>query len=127
MNFLKRDFSDPKNTKAAVKNAYVLIDKKRYLHAMAFFILGGNIEDCIRVSVDRLKDLNLAQVFCLLFKEAKPDYLFEVMRKGDPWMKHLAHKIAGKHILSYNCLFEEWESKGWNYQPELSGFHPMLS
>jgi hypothetical protein len=39
-NFLQRDFTDAKNRSAAVKNAYVLIDKKRYLHSLAFFILG---------------------------------------------------------------------------------------
>lgn len=66
--FLKRDFEDPKHRSAAVKNAYVLIDKKRYDHAMAFFILGNNIEDCVRMCVDRLKDLNLAYLFCLFFK-----------------------------------------------------------
>lgn len=38
-NFLQRDFDDPKNKTAALKNAYALIDKKRYVHAMAFFLL----------------------------------------------------------------------------------------
>lgn len=42
--FLQRDFSQPKNQNAAVKNAYVLIDKKRYLHALAFFIYGQKID-----------------------------------------------------------------------------------
>ncbi len=38
--FLQRDFSDAKNKTAAIKNAYALIDKKRYIHAMSFFLLG---------------------------------------------------------------------------------------
>jgi hypothetical protein len=38
--FLQRDFTDPKHKTAAVKNAFALIDKKRYIHAMAFFLLG---------------------------------------------------------------------------------------
>lgn len=42
-NFLQRDFSEAKNRTAAIKNAYVLIDKKRYLHALAFFILGESM------------------------------------------------------------------------------------
>jgi len=37
--FLQRDFDDVKNRSAALKNAYALIDKKRYMHAMAFFLL----------------------------------------------------------------------------------------
>jgi hypothetical protein len=37
--FLQRDFEDPKHKSAALKNAYALLDKKRNLHAMAFFLL----------------------------------------------------------------------------------------
>lgn len=74
-NFLLRDFTQAKDRTAAVKNAYVLIDKKRYLHAMAFFILGGAIDDCIRLCVDRLRDLALGFTFVLFFKEANGSYL----------------------------------------------------
>lgn len=88
-----------------MKNAYVLIDKKRYLHAMAFFILGGAIDDCIRLCVDRLKDLALAYAFMLFFKEANSGYLLTEMEKGDVWMRHLRHRIASQHIKSYNALF----------------------
>lgn len=76
-----------------MKNAYVLIDKKRYEHAMSFFILGNNIEDCVRMCVDRLKDINLAYLFCLFFKDTSQEYVLSVMKKGDPWLKHLAHRI----------------------------------
>jgi len=48
------------------------------------------------------------------------------MMKGDVWMKHLAYKLSAKHILSYNCLFEEGAASNWGYQPELTGFHPAL-
>jgi len=65
---LGRDFSQPKDRTAAIKNAYVLIDKKRYFHALSFFILGGAIEDCIRLSIDRLKDINLGYLFLLFFR-----------------------------------------------------------
>ena len=41
--FLQRDFSTTKEQSAAVKNAYALIEKKRYIHAIAFFILGNKI------------------------------------------------------------------------------------
>lgn len=42
--FLQRDFTDQKHKTAAIKNAYALIDKKRYWHALAFFILGDKID-----------------------------------------------------------------------------------
>jgi hypothetical protein len=83
----------------------VLIDKKRYLHAMAFFILGGAIDDCIRLCVDRLRDLSLAYAFVLFFKEANSSYLLAEMGKGDVWMRHLRQRIASQHIKSYNALF----------------------
>jgi hypothetical protein len=93
-NFLLRDFTQAKDRSAAVKNAYVLIDKKRYLHAMSFFILGGAIDDCIRLCVDRLRDLSLAFAFVLFFKEASNSYLFGEMSKGDIWMRHLIYKLS---------------------------------
>lgn len=74
-NFLQRDFSQAKDKTAAIKNAYILIDKKRYMHALAFFILGASFDDCVRISFDRLKDINLTYLFCLLFKDVKKDYL----------------------------------------------------
>lgn len=73
---------------------------------MSFFILGGAIDDCIRLCVDRLHDLSLAYTFVLFFKEANSSYLFSEMRKGDAWMKHLVCKLESHHILSYNSLFE---------------------
>jgi len=97
------------------------------MHALSFFILGNGIDDCIRLCTDRLKDLNLAYAFCIFFKDSSPSYLLGVMEKGDVWLKHLANKIAGKHILSYNCLFESTSVEDWNYEPGLHGFHPNLT
>jgi hypothetical protein len=74
--FLQRDFNLPKDKSAAIKNAYVLIDKKRYYHALAFFILGDKIDECIRFCIDRLKDLNLAFLFCIIYKSANKDAFF---------------------------------------------------
>jgi hypothetical protein len=42
--FLQRDFAEDKNKTASIKNAYALIDKKRYMHALAFFILADKID-----------------------------------------------------------------------------------
>lgn len=75
--FLLRDFSQAKDRTAAIKNAYVLIDKKRYFHAMAFFILGNSIDDCIRLCIDRQKDINLAYTFLLFFKDAPNGYFLQ--------------------------------------------------
>lgn len=42
--FLQRDFAEDKHKTASIKNAYALIDKKRYMHALAFFILGDKFD-----------------------------------------------------------------------------------
>lgn len=67
--FLQRDFNEPKNKTAAVKNAYVLIDKKRYLHALAFFIYGGKIDEAVSLCLNKLKDLNLAFLICAVMDD----------------------------------------------------------
>lgn len=41
-------------------------------------------------------------------------------------MKHIALKLKGEHIQSYNCLFEDAEGREWNYEPKLTGFHPAV-
>jgi hypothetical protein len=64
--FLQRDFEDAKNKTAAVKNAYALIDKKRYMHAMAFLLLADKKEECVRFAIDRLNDLNLGYLIHLV-------------------------------------------------------------
>lgn len=122
--FLQRDFSQAKDKSAAVKNAYVLVDKKRYLHALAFFILGDKVEECIRFCLDRLKDVSLAFLFCLMFKNINRDTLMTCMQTdGDIWIKHIACVLDNRHIDSYNVLFEIAAEK-WEYQPSLTGFHP---
>lgn len=84
---------------------------------MSFFILGGAIDDCVRLCIDRLRDLSLAFTFVLLFKEASNTYLFGEMNKGDIWMRHLVCKWSSQHIKSYNALFENTETAEWNYTP----------
>lgn len=41
-------------------------------------------------------------------------------------MKHISFKLSNKHILSYNCLFENNDITMWEFIPELTGFHPSL-
>ena len=39
-------------------------------------------------------------------------------------MKHVANKLSGQHIKSYNCIFEGSSQTVWDYEPPLMGFHP---
>lgn len=47
--FFANDFSEDKWKKAALKNAFVLIGKQRFEHAVAFFLLGGALSDALQV------------------------------------------------------------------------------
>jgi len=48
-DFFSNDFSKEKWKKAALKNAFVLMGKQRFEHAVAFFLLGEAFEDALQV------------------------------------------------------------------------------
>jgi hypothetical protein len=41
------------------------------MHALAFFILGDKIDECIRFILDRIKDLNLAYLVTIFYSNLK--------------------------------------------------------
>lgn len=51
MDFFANDFNQEKWKKAALKNAFVLLGKQRFEHAVAFFLLGGALNDALQVSI----------------------------------------------------------------------------
>jgi hypothetical protein len=53
--FFANDFTDPRWSKAALKNAYALLGKQRFEHAAAFFLLGGALKDAVEVRVVAFK------------------------------------------------------------------------
>ncbi|CDW52018.1 Protein RBC-1, isoform a [Trichuris trichiura] len=66
-DFLSNDFSQDKWKKAALKNAFVLISKQRFEHAVAFFLLGNALDDAVKVCLDSMNDIQLAVVIFRLF------------------------------------------------------------
>ena len=65
--FFKNNFTEERWRKAALKNAFALLGKQRFLHAAAFFLLSGSLKDAIEICVDKLKDLQLAMVIARLY------------------------------------------------------------
>uniref|UniRef100_A0A5S6QMQ8 WD_REPEATS_REGION domain-containing protein n=1 Tax=Trichuris muris TaxID=70415 RepID=A0A5S6QMQ8_TRIMR len=65
--FFSNDFSQDKWKKAALKNAFVLISKQRFEHAVAFFLLGNALDDAVKVCLDSMNDVQLAIVILRLF------------------------------------------------------------
>ncbi len=63
---LLNDFTLPKWKNTAEKNALVLMSKKNYTLACAFFLLAGNLRDAIKIALDKLNDAVLAVLMARL-------------------------------------------------------------
>jgi hypothetical protein len=72
-DFFSRDFSLRKNREAALKNAYALLSKHRYLFASAFFVLAGAPQDAAALVWKHAGDLSLAVAVARLAKDASLD------------------------------------------------------
>ncbi|CDF90215.1 probable Regulator of V-ATPase in vacuolar membrane protein 1 [Zygosaccharomyces bailii ISA1307] len=64
MKFLNNDFSEARWKKAALKNAFVLLSKHRYMDAACFFLLADSLKDSINVLLKQIEDLDLAIGIC---------------------------------------------------------------
>ncbi|CAH0558785.1 unnamed protein product [Brassicogethes aeneus] len=66
--FFSHNFSEDRWRKAALKNAYALLGKQRFEHAAAFFLLAGNLKDCVEICLNRLQDFQLAIIIVRLYE-----------------------------------------------------------
>lgn len=60
LKFLNNNFSEPRWQSAALKNAFVLLGKHRYLDAAYFFLLADKIKDCCLTLCNKLGEVELA-------------------------------------------------------------------
>lgn len=66
--FFANNFSEDRWRKAALKNAFALLGKQRFDHAVAFFLLAGNLNDALEVCLTKLDDLQLAMIITRLYE-----------------------------------------------------------
>lgn len=94
MNFLKNDFKEKRWRSAALKNAFVLLSKHRYLLAACFFLLADCLKDAANVLLKQVNDLDLAIAVCRVYEGdngpvlqgiLKGDVLSEAVSVGDRW------------------------------------------
>lgn len=81
--FFKNDFGEDRWRKAALKNAFALLGKQRFMHAAAFFLLSGSLKDAVDICLDKLHDLQLAMVVARLYDgdlNPLPDSLRSLLR-----------------------------------------------
>ena len=64
-NFFRSDFTPGSPAcRQAKLNAFRLLSQHKYVQAAALFLVGGWLDDAIKVCVDSIKDLQLAIVVC---------------------------------------------------------------
>lgn len=90
-SFFANNFSEERWRKAALKNAFALLGKQRFDHAVAFFLLANSLKDALEVCLTKLDDLQLALVITRLYEgehdALPPTYkklLFEEILGCDP-------------------------------------------
>ncbi|XP_058459198.1 dmX-like protein 2 isoform X2 [Malaya genurostris] len=67
-SFFANNFNEDRWRKAALKNAFALLGKQRFEHAVAFFLLANSLNDALEVCLTKLQDLQLALVITRLYE-----------------------------------------------------------
>lgn len=89
--FFSNNFTEDRWRKAALKNAFVLLGKQRFEHAVAFFLLANSLNDAVEVCINKLEDFQLALFIVRLYESD-----IEVTAKGG---KSTYKSLLCEHIL----------------------------
>jgi WD40 repeat protein len=148
LKLLANDFADPKWRTSALKNAYVLLSKRRFMYAAAFFLLGDALKDAVNVCVHQLGDVQLAVAVArvyggdesvvlrnLLTAQILPD----AVERGDRWCASWVFGMLGRREEALQALVrplctllpkageETTQAKHWrNYDPTLAVLYLQL-
>ena len=154
LKLLANNFADPKWKTSALKNAYVLLSKRRFMYAAAFFLLGDSLKDAVNVCAHQLKDVQLAVAIArvyegdqsLVLKTLLADQVLpEAVERGDRWCtswvfgmlgmreKALQALVRPLHTLlegvtkSADVKNESTQAKHWrNFEPTLAILYQQL-
>ncbi|CAK7893890.1 regulator of V-ATPase in vacuolar membrane protein 1 [[Candida] anglica] len=123
LKFLNNDFTEKRWRTAALKNAFVLMSKHRYLDAASFFLLADSLKDCCNVLANKVNDMNLVLAVTKVYEYSKtkstPDttisnmaYILEsfilpdALQKGDRWTTSWILWEMKKNELAIKALIE---------------------
>ncbi|SMN19389.1 similar to Saccharomyces cerevisiae YJR033C RAV1 Subunit of the RAVE complex (Rav1p, Rav2p, Skp1p), which promotes assembly of the V-ATPase holoenzyme [Maudiozyma saulgeensis] len=113
IKFLNNDFNEPRWKTAALKNAFVLLSKHRYLDAATFFLLAGALKDCANVLYKQLNDIDLAIGVCRVYEgdngPVLGDFLTskvlpKAIQENDRWMSSYVYWKLRKQDISIKAL-----------------------
>ena len=148
LKLLANNFEDPKWKTSALKNAYVLLSKRRFMYAAAFFLLGDALKDAVNVCVHQLKDVQLAVAVARVYEGddsvvlrnlLNDQILPDAVERGDRWCASWVYTMLGMreqalqalvrpmHTLLTEAGEESTQAKHWrNYDPTLAILYQQL-
>eukprot|EP00743_Colponemidia_sp_Colp-15_P008961 GILK01009777.1.p1 GENE.GILK01009777.1~~GILK01009777.1.p1 ORF type:complete len:1392 (+),score=301.13 GILK01009777.1:304-4176(+) len=110
---LSNDFTTDRWKSAAQKNAFVLRQKQNYELAAFFFMLGGQLDDAVKICVNDMGDVQLALLICRLsegdngpeYKKTLEQYILPVAKaSGDMWLESICYWLLKKHADAIQAL-----------------------
>ncbi|CAI5758388.1 unnamed protein product [Candida verbasci] len=114
LKFLSNDFTQPRWKSAALKNAFVLLGKHRYLDAAYFFLLGDSPWDSCSTLATKCNDIPLAIAIAKIYPE-DDSVLLQVIEKyiiptavnnGDKWITSWIFWQLNKKEISIQALIK---------------------
>lgn len=117
LKFMNNDFTNPRWKSAALKNAFVLLGKHRYMDAAYFFLLADKPYDCCNTLATKVEDISLAIAVAKVYfgvqnigKESN-EVLVQVMEKFV-----LPHAITNGDRWSTSWVFWQMNDKQMSIQ-----------
>ncbi|GAA5955789.1 hypothetical protein JCM8115_006854 [Rhodotorula mucilaginosa] len=113
LRFLANDFEEQRWRSAALKNAFALMSKQRFLFAAAFFLLGNSLKDAVNVCIRQLDDMQLAIVLARTYEGDNGPVLRALLeetvlplafRDGQRWLATWALWMLGRRDLAIQAV-----------------------
>ncbi|CEP62257.1 Rav1p LALA0_S05e01398g [Lachancea lanzarotensis] len=113
LKFLNNDFKEERWRKAALKNAFVLLSKHRFLDAACFFLLSDSLKDASNVIMKQMDDMALAVAVCRVYEGEHGPVLSKLLvdtalpqaiKNSDRWMTSYIYKTLKKPALALKAL-----------------------
>ncbi|SCU91355.1 LAME_0E12178g1_1 [Lachancea meyersii CBS 8951] len=113
LKFLNNDFREERWRKAALKNAFVLLSKHRYLDSACFFLLSDSLRDAAIVVLKQMDDIALAIGICRLYEGDHGPVLKRLLvdtvlpraiKSNDRWMTSFIYQALEKPSLVLKAL-----------------------
>lgn len=113
LKLLANNFEEARWKTTALKNAYVLLSKRRFMYAAAFFLLGGSLKDAVNVCIHQLKDMQLAVAVARVYEGdlstvlrslLTDQILPDAVERGDRWCASWAFAVLGLRETAIQAL-----------------------